>query len=82
MWQVISGERWLLECDANTTHFHGIANGRKRKYLIKSLDGGGVMISEPEALQAHITDFYKRLFGSELASTFRLHSGLWRAVFA
>ena len=45
---------------------------------MKSLDGGGVMISEPEALQAHITDFYTRLFGSELTSAFRLHSGLWR----
>ena len=70
MWQVRGGERWLLEGDTNTAYFHGIANGRKRKCMIKSLEDRGVMISEPEALQAHITDYYKRLFGSALASVF------------
>ena len=29
-WQERSGEKWLLEGDANTTFFHGVANGKKR----------------------------------------------------
>lgn len=78
MWQVRGGERWLLEGDANTAYFHGIANGRKRKCMIKSLEDKGVMILESEALQAHITGYYKSIFGSEPASTFKLHHDLWR----
>jgi len=31
MWQIRGGERWLLEGDANTAYFHGVANGRKKE---------------------------------------------------
>jgi hypothetical protein len=34
------GDNWLLKGDANTSYFQGIANGKKRKGLIKELDEG------------------------------------------
>ena len=40
IWQRRGGENWLLKGDANTGYFHGIANGRKRKYCIKNLLDG------------------------------------------
>jgi hypothetical protein len=30
-------QNWLLQGDANTTYFHAIANGRRRKCAIRSL---------------------------------------------
>lgn len=77
MWQTRGGERWLLEGDANTAYFHGVANGRKRKCLIRSLQDNGEVISETGDLMVHITNYYKNLFGSERQSTIRLHQDLW-----
>lgn len=78
MWQTRGGDRWLLEGDANTAYFHGIANGRKRKCLIRSLEDEGSIITEANELKAHITDYYKRLFGSEGQSKLKLHPDTWK----
>lgn len=40
IWQKRSGEQWLLKGDANIGYFHSIANGRKRKCNIDSLEDG------------------------------------------
>lgn len=73
------GERWLLEDDANTTYFHGIANGRKRKCMIRSLeDEDGRVIIDSAKLRTHITNFYKQLFGSERQSNIRIHPDMWQ----
>jgi hypothetical protein len=77
MWQTRGGERWMLEGDANTAYFHGVANGRKRKCLIRSLEDNGEVISETGDLMVHITNYYKNMFGSERQSTIRLHQDLW-----
>jgi mannosylglycoprotein endo-beta-mannosidase len=77
MWQTRGGEKWLLEGDANTAYFHGIANGRKRKCQINSLEDDGDIISGTEALQLHITNFYKKLFGSEPQPKISLDADLW-----
>lgn len=77
MWQTRGGEKWLLEGDANTGYFHGVANGRKRKCFIRSLEEDGILITETQALQQHITDFYKHLFHSGPQSKLKLHPELW-----
>lgn len=57
---------------------HEVANGTKQKCLIKSLEEDGTMITKIGALQHHITTFYKRLFGSDPQSNFKLHPYLWK----
>lgn len=78
MWQTRGREKWLLEGDANMAYYHGIANGRKCKCLIRSLEDNGTLISAMDQLQEHITSFYKNLFGSETQSKLRLHPSLWK----
>ena len=56
----------------------GVANGRKRKCLIKSLVDGDRLIEEKEELKKYITDFYKGLFGSERDPRIKLGEDFWR----
>jgi mannosylglycoprotein endo-beta-mannosidase len=44
LWYQKSHEKWLLEGDLNTRYFHRVANGRKRKNTMISLDDNGVVI--------------------------------------
>lgn len=74
MWQIRVGEKWLF----NTAFFHGVANGRKRKCLSKSLEDNGDIVTDIGKLKDMITKFYKKLFGSERQSNIRLHSDLWK----
>jgi hypothetical protein len=60
-------------------YFHGLANGRKRKCMIKSLEDGDAIITETEQLKKHITDYYKMLFGSEDPSRIHLHNSFLSA---
>ncbi|RLN39154.1 hypothetical protein C2845_PM01G41450 [Panicum miliaceum] len=76
-WQKRGGEKWLLEGDANTRFFHRIANGRKRKCTIKSLEDGGEIISKTEQLKKLITDYYKQLFGSTEPTNIHLQDDIW-----
>jgi hypothetical protein len=46
IWQQRSNEQWVLKGDANSGFFHGVANGRKRKCTIFSLEVDGSEISE------------------------------------
>lgn len=80
MWQARGGERWILEGDANSAYFHGIANGRKCKTEIKYLENNDEVISEVAELQEHITNFYKELFGSEPQSRLKLSPDFWGEV--
>jgi hypothetical protein len=32
------GVKWILEGDSNTTYFHRLANGRRRKCMIEFLE--------------------------------------------
>jgi hypothetical protein len=62
-WYKRSHENWLLKGDNNTSFFHRIANGKKRKQTIYSLQDGDVNISGDENLLKHATEYYKCLFG-------------------
>jgi hypothetical protein len=58
--------------------FHGVANGRRRKCSILSLDIEEGGISEPVELRKHIEGYYKFLFGSEERGSMRLQEEMWR----
>lgn len=76
-WQGRSGEKWMLEGDANAAFFHGVANGRKRKTTIRSLEGEEGPIENADELKEHIYGFYKKLFGMELPPKFCLSHNMW-----
>lgn len=76
-WLQQSNERWLLKGDRNTTFFHRVANGRKRKNTIHSFVNGDVVIEGTENLLRHATDFYKELFGPANGNMFHLDPNTW-----
>jgi hypothetical protein len=44
LWYQRSHEKWLLEGDLNTSYFHRVANGRKRKNTMFSLKENDILI--------------------------------------
>jgi mannosylglycoprotein endo-beta-mannosidase len=69
--------RWLLQGDQNTTYFHKIANGGKRKNTLYSLDDNGILVEGTVDLIKHATTYYKDLFGPAPGNMFKLSSNLW-----
>jgi hypothetical protein len=65
-------EKWILQGDVNTRFFHSLANGRRRKCTIFSLEDEGQEISDPVGIREHIENYYKNLFGSEVRGDMRL----------
>lgn len=63
-WQQRGDETWLLKGDSNTQFFHQFTNGRRRKNLIRSLEGEGWDLTSQQDIEKHVVDFYKNLFGS------------------
>jgi hypothetical protein len=70
-------ENWLLKGDNNTEFFHRVANGRKRKHTIYSLQDGEMVITGDENLLKHASDYYRDLFGSGSGNAFDLDPELW-----
>jgi mannosylglycoprotein endo-beta-mannosidase len=64
IWRHRSHQKWLLQGDANTTYFHAIANGRRRKCSIPCLWNRDVLLEEASEISAHIYSFYKELFAA------------------
>ena len=58
-------------------YFHSIANGRRRKTAILSLEDEGIVIEDKDQLRVHITEFYKTLFGKTPPSEVSLHPSIW-----
>jgi hypothetical protein len=76
-WQQRSKEQWLLYGDNNTSYFHKIANGSKRKRTMFSLKKGSKNIQGTPALLEHATNFYKNLFGPVHDTGVRLRDDTW-----
>lgn len=76
-WKKMSGEKWIPKGDANNGFFHNIANGRKKKCTIFSLEDEGREIRDPKGLREHIQRYYKDLFGSEDSGTIHLSENIW-----
>lgn len=75
-WFQRSHQKWLLEGDSNSKYFHKIANGRKRKNTIFSLEVENDCITKHVALLQHATDYYKSLFGPEPMSNIDVDTSL------
>jgi hypothetical protein len=76
-WRQRGRQNWLLHGDANTTYFHAIANGRRRKCAIRSLQSEEGEITGPAAIQEHIYKFYMGLMGTEDPKFISLRSNCW-----
>jgi hypothetical protein len=56
-WHQRSRVRWTLQGDANTAYFHAITNGRRRNYVILSLQTPSRPILDKLEIQAHVYNF-------------------------
>lgn len=57
--------RHLSEGDANTTYFHMIARGRKRRNFIPSMPIDGHVIADHEGMEQALFDHFSVVFGTE-----------------
>jgi hypothetical protein len=64
--------RNVLLGDNNTRYFHLMANGKRRKKRIFSLENGNSKIEGHAKLKSFITQFYKDLFGEPEENSFTL----------
>jgi hypothetical protein len=76
-WRQRARDNWLLKGDSNTTFFHRMANGCKRKSKIFSLKNGDSVIQGDDDLLNHATQLYKNLFGPAEDRGVRLNVDIW-----
>ncbi|CAN6252305.1 unnamed protein product [Urochloa humidicola] len=76
-WHKRSNKNWLLEGDNNTGYFHRIANGKKRKNTIFSLQHEDSQIEGDENILNHATMYYKSLFGPSDSPKFKMDPDCW-----
>lgn len=80
-WHKRCGDQQLLLGDRNTEFFHRMANGRRRKCNILSLEDEGREINDKNELKAHIVDYYKSLFRADPPSSIHLATDVWASEF-
>jgi mannosylglycoprotein endo-beta-mannosidase len=68
---------WSTLGDANTAYFHAVANGRRRKCNISSLNTSGGVITDKRLIQEHVYDFYRELLGSSEPRSCSLAAFAW-----
>jgi hypothetical protein len=69
-----SRDKDILEGDRNTAYFHAVANQRRRKTLISSLEGPEGRTSDLSEMLDLASVYYKNLFRFEEGSGFSLDS--------
>jgi hypothetical protein len=74
-----SRDRDIVEGDRNTAYFHAMANQRRRKTFISSLEGPDGPTSELLEMLDIATGFYKNLFCAEARSGFCLDPNFFSA---
>lgn len=70
-------EQWILKGVNNTSYFHRIANGRKRKSTVISLEKDGEIIEGDENLLKHATKYYSDLFSPGENHDIHIDQSLW-----
>jgi mannosylglycoprotein endo-beta-mannosidase len=76
-WRQRSRIKWTVQGDANTTYFHAIANGRRRKCAITTLSTPSGPISDQQDIQAHVYAFYRELMGTDEPQLLTLVNDQW-----
>jgi len=76
-WHKRSNNKWLLEGDLNTGFFQRVANGKKRKNTIFSMQKDGMEIEETEKILDLATNYYKDLFGKSANVDIKLNQDCW-----
>ena len=76
-WHKRSNLNWLLKGDNTTDYFLKIANGKKRKNTIFSLQHEGESIEEDGKILEHATAYYKDLFSPAEKPLFKLSTDTW-----
>jgi hypothetical protein len=71
-WYERAKVKMLLEGDYYTRFFHLVANGKYRKQHIYKLENDQGIVIGDDQIKIHITQFYKNLFGSPVASDITL----------
>ena len=74
-----SRDRDIREGDRNTAYFHAVANQRRRKTIVHSLDGPEGPITEEKDMLDFATKFYKNLFKKEEESEVTLQDDFFSA---
>ncbi|KAK3220321.1 hypothetical protein Dsin_014291 [Dipteronia sinensis] len=64
-WRQKSRINWLMEGYKNTSFFHSVANGRRRRNLISELTIDGVTVTDPSCIRSEIFGFFKEHFKQE-----------------
>jgi hypothetical protein len=72
-----SRKKEILEGDQNTSYFHAMANKRRRKKQIVSLEGPDGMVNDTEGMIDIAVNYYKQLFGAETMMDISLSSDFW-----
>jgi hypothetical protein len=72
-----SREKEILEGDQNTSYFHAMANKRRRKKQIVSLEGTDGMVNDTQGMINIAVDYYKQLFGAEPMMDISLSNDFW-----
>ncbi|XP_078150904.1 uncharacterized protein LOC144546233 [Carex rostrata] len=62
-WKHRAKQKWLDEGDQNTKYFHALANNRKKKNRINSLDINNTTTTSPYEIQQHLFASYKDILG-------------------
>jgi hypothetical protein len=76
-WRQRGRVKWALQGDANTAYFHAVANGRRRKCTISTLNLGNEITNDTKKIQAAIYDFYRDLLGSAGSRSCSLSPRTW-----
>lgn len=76
-WHKRSNSEWLLRGDNNTNFFHRVANGKKRKNTIFSIQENGKTIEREEEILDHATQYYRNLFGPSASPITNLDPNCW-----
>jgi hypothetical protein len=77
-WYKRNHENWLLKGDNNTEYFHRVANGRKSKQTIYSVNDGNKIVQGTKELLKLATEYYKNLFGPGTCNMFDIDPRVWQ----
>ncbi|KAK9934053.1 hypothetical protein M0R45_021214 [Rubus argutus] len=64
-WSQRAKPKWAREGDSNTSFFHKIVNGRRKRNFIERIElSSGLVVEEEALIQEEIINFYKKLYSN------------------